>query len=640
MLAALLLLAGSITYANSLSGPFIFDDGGTVLDNPQIRDLGNLSAVFSPPPETSVAGRPIANLTFAVNYALGGLHVGGYHLVNLACHLLAALLVFGLVRRTLQAPTLHPAFLSRATSIGFAVALIWTVHPLTTEVVDYLSERTESLMAIFYLLTLYAAVRATEPHHRGMWTLLAVVSCALGMGCKESMVTAPLMVMLYDWAFVFDSWRAAFRARRRLYVALAATWAVLVLLLLSHPRTLSAGFSAPGQAPWTYLLNQAVVVTHYLKLVIWPKALVLYYGWPRPMTLGEVWPSAAWIGCLGLVTVVALVRRPALGFLTAWAFITLAPSSSIVPIVTEVGAERRMYLPLIAIVALAVIGTVRAWDLASDRWRLQASARATRLAGVSLLVLVSLALAGRTVARNREFASSLTLAETSLARWPTPAAESMVGQELGAANRFADAIPHLRAAAPTFLMARYYLGLALATEGHTDEAIVELRDYVDHELPEITQAQIARVKIADLLMQQRRWAEAADAYRAVLAVRPDDAHALGALAVALISNGKIDDAVPVFQRIADADPQNSHAQQNLAQALASRGDFADATRHARQAVTLSPREASAHELLGRLLAAQGQLVDAKVEFELALNLDPASPAREGLRRLGIRTPQV
>ena len=85
---ATILLAGALTYWNGLSGPFIFDDLATVVQNPRIRDLARLGLVLVPPANTPVAGRPLVNLTFAINYALGGLDVGGYHVVNLALHLL------------------------------------------------------------------------------------------------------------------------------------------------------------------------------------------------------------------------------------------------------------------------------------------------------------------------------------------------------------------------------------------------------------------------------------------------------------------------------------------------------------------------------------------------------------------------
>ena len=136
-----------------------------------------------------------------------------------------------------------------------------------------------------------------------------------------------------------------------------------------------------------------------------------------------------------LLTLVALLRWPLAGFLGAWVWLTLAPTSSIVPIATEVGAERRMYLPLIALVA----GTVFAAH------KLFAVARVPARVRAAILVVTTAALSATTLARNQEYGSALTLARTTLARWPSAVAHGMVGAELAALGRDEEALPELRA---------------------------------------------------------------------------------------------------------------------------------------------------------------------------------------------------
>jgi hypothetical protein len=145
--ALVLSCAGVVAYANSLSGPFIVDDAVTIIDNPHIRQLWPLwplSRTLLTDQESTVAGRPLVNLSFAINYAIGGVQVSGYHLVNIVLHVLCALLLFGVVRRTLAFPPLH--LVARSTSIALAIALLWLVHPLNTEAVDYVTQRTELMM--------------------------------------------------------------------------------------------------------------------------------------------------------------------------------------------------------------------------------------------------------------------------------------------------------------------------------------------------------------------------------------------------------------------------------------------------------------------------------------------------------------
>ncbi|MGD1021058.1 MAG: hypothetical protein ABSA12_17265, partial [Verrucomicrobiia bacterium] len=200
----LLVLTGLWAYHNSLTGPFIYDDWLSIQKNPTIRHLWPIWQPLSPPHAggITVEGRPLINLSLAVNYAIGGTNVRGYHALNLAIHILAGLTLFGIVRRTLLQPRLRERFGAVADELALAVALIWTVHPLQTESVTYIIQRAESMMGLFYLLTLYGFIRGTASPLPRLWHGLCIGACALGMASKEVMVSAPLMVMLYDRTFV------------------------------------------------------------------------------------------------------------------------------------------------------------------------------------------------------------------------------------------------------------------------------------------------------------------------------------------------------------------------------------------------------------------------------------------------------
>ena len=162
LLAGLLAAAAFAAYGGSFSGPFVFDDIDSIVANPTIRHLSDLRQVLAPPfaAGQTVGGRPVLNLSFAINYALGGTRVGGYHAANFLIHLLAGWVLLGLARRTLR--RLGPAAAARADFLGVAIALLWTVHPLQTESVTYVMQRAESLVGLFYLLTLYCFMRYAE----------------------------------------------------------------------------------------------------------------------------------------------------------------------------------------------------------------------------------------------------------------------------------------------------------------------------------------------------------------------------------------------------------------------------------------------------------------------------------------------
>src|SRR5579859_6195074 len=252
------VFAGFLAYSNSLSGPFVFDDLNSISENRTIRHLWPPWNAFSPSHGTgsTVEGRPILNFTFAVNYALGGTMPRGYHAVNLVIHILAGLTLFGIARRTLLQPVVAKWFETEATPLALAIAVIWMVHPLATAAVTYVVQRAESLMGLFYLLTMYCAIRGAESEKKGPWYALSVTACLLGMATKEVMVYAPLMVLLYDRTFITGSFSQAWKQRRQLYVGLASTWAVLGYLVMttgSHGGTASFG---SGFTWWQYALIQ------------------------------------------------------------------------------------------------------------------------------------------------------------------------------------------------------------------------------------------------------------------------------------------------------------------------------------------------------------------------------------------------
>jgi tetratricopeptide (TPR) repeat protein len=647
--AALIALAGIVVYANSLSGPFVLDDQDTIVMNEQIRVLSP-SVVLFPAVELPVAGRPIVNLTFALNYALGGLEVRGYHVVNVALHIACALLLFGIVRRTLGLPAIRDRFGLLSADLAFAMAILWLVHPLQTDAVDYVTQRTELMMGLFYLLTFYASIRG---HEQGRWLIVAVVSCALGMASKESMVTAPFLVLVYDRIFVFDTLKAAWSRRSRFYLSLAATWLILAALVWSGPRFRSAGFSA-GVSVWTYLLNQTQMIVRYLRLAIWPSGLVVDYGAPRALGLGQVAPYAALLIALAALTVWALARRPMLGFLGLWFFTTLSPTSSIVPIATEVGAERRMYLPLAALAMLAVLGA--AWLL--DRSTRSVPAQRARVAALAALAIVVLLLGTATIMRNREYASAVALARTTFERWPSARAQHSLGAALIAEKQYEEGINQLRGAIDGDPGARYTLGVALFQQGKLPEAVENLREFLArepfrieaptaHELigralkvqgrfPEAAEQfqQVLRMTpanravhglLAESLMRQQKFDEAVSHYQQFLAFRPNDMGALMQLGVVYVALGRQAEAVAQFRRIVEINPRDGAAHSNLARVLLDTGAVDEAAPYARQAVTLLPDDPASHDLLGVTLARQGQLDEAIVELRRAFQLAPSDP---------------
>ncbi len=498
------MIAACVAYATSFNGVFVFDDKYAILDNPHIKTLWPLTAAMSAPPENPVSGRPVASLTLAINYALADAavrdamlpgrpgdppeaterflaNVWGYHALNLALHVLAGLALFGVVRRTLLSERLRPQFEDAATPLACAAALVWLVHPLTTDAVTYVCQRTEVLMGLFCLLTVYCSIRAAEsPRRRAAWGAAAIAACALGMGSKQTMIVAPVLVWLWDWTFAAQPAGEASAGPRPprwpLYAGLAATWSIVAASVALERWPHSIGLDRDGWTPWRYLLTQTGVITHYLRLVILPWPLALDYdGWPAAHGLGDVWAPALALAALFAVTVYGVLKRRPWSVATAAVFLLLAPSSSVLPLPTEIAAERRMYVPLAAIVALAVVAAfvvIRRLFVAVPRRRL-ALVVAVLVAGVVAGPLVFV-----TRARNRDFWSDSGIWGDTVAKRPdNPRARQSYGIALMRERRLPEAETELREAVrlrDTSAPAHGSLGVLLCMTGRTDDGIAHL----------------------------------------------------------------------------------------------------------------------------------------------------------------------
>ncbi|PYR25965.1 MAG: hypothetical protein DMF92_19465 [Acidobacteria bacterium] len=523
------------------------------------------------------------------------------------------------------------------------------------------------MMGLFWLLTLYCAMRARRSAQATGWTVASVIACGLGMASKESMATVPLIVLLYDRVFEFDSLGQAIQARGRLYAALAVTWVELVAFMLGHPRS-TVGASS-GMDVWNYLLNQFVMVVQYLRLTLWPRALVLDYGLPRAVAARDVLPHMAVVGSLLLATAVALVRWPRVGFLCAAFFLTLAPTTSVVPIASEVGAERRMYLPLAALAVLVVLAGRSAWNrLAAPTGK---PSRSIALLGATAVAAILAALATRTIYRNAEYKSPLALWRTAVERRPNGRARAQLASELIAAGDHDEAMVQLREAVLDYPGARFALGTELFFEGKLDEALVQLRRLTAEpqygnvvpaeeligrilvsqgKLPEAA-TQFQRVLgmspsnaamhgfLADVLFAQRRFEEAISHYQVLLASQPGITSALGNMGAALASVGRLDEAIAAFQRVASLDPQSVNAQRNLAQAYLQQGNAHQAEVHAREAVRLAPRDPGAHDVLAVALASQQEL-DGRSDCGVPCDARAEPGRRSSAGRVGARAPST
>jgi len=615
----LVVAAGLLAYQNSFTGSFVFDDVVSIIRNPTIRHLWPPWQALSPPHGNGlpVEGRPFINLSLAINYALGGYVVWGYHALNLAVHVLAGLTLLGVVHRTLLQPSLRERFGASANGLALTTAVIWTVHPLQTESVTYVIQRAESIMGLCYLLTMYCFIRGAGSVRPWLWYSLCVTACALGMSSKEVMVSAPLMVMLYDRTFISGSFREAWRQRRPLYLALAGSWIVLAYLVVGAAgRGGTAGFAGKS-IWWQYALTQSCAITRYLMLSVWPRPLVFDYGTNLVTGIGQVVQCALVVGLLMIGTAISVRRWPALGFLGCWFFAILAPSSSVVPVVTQTVAEHRMYLPLAAVIAGVTMG---GFTLIRDicgvqhkTWRLVAGGAGATVA----LVLMVL-----TIQRNNDYHSGFSIWRDTVAKCPGNArARTNLGFALQQAGRWQDAVGQYEQALqidPDYVDAHLDLASILLALGRPQEAAVQCRDAL-RILPDYIGA---RVNLGNALLQMGQVPDAIVEYEHALRIKPDFVEAHNNLGNALAYQGRLPEAVEHWEQALRLQPDYADAHINLGMTLLRSGRFPEAAGHWEQVVRLKPDYAEAHYNLGVCREKTGQVREGIAQYEEALRLKP------------------
>lgn len=606
-----------LAYHNSFGVPFIFDDDLSIRDNPTIRSL---TTAWLPPGQSglTVSGRPLLNFTLALNYAAHGLSAWGYHLLNLLIHVATGCALFGIVRRTLElnrtTPSLAEAQRGSATPpynrdaawLALAAALLWTLHPLQTQAVTYVIQRAESLVSLMYLLTLWCFIRSIEPGAPKRWTVLAWVACLLGMAAKEVMVTVPVMVALYDRVFVAGSWTEVWRRRRRIHLALAATWLLLVwLVMTTGGRGGTAGFGG-GMSPWGYALTQAGAVVQYLRLALWPQPLVFDYGKDLAAGWSEVWWQTLLLLPLLVVSGWAAWRGRASGYLGVFFFAVLAPSSSFVPVVTQTMSEHRVYLALAAVVSLVVVA-LHAW---------------LGRRSFAVFAVLAVALSVTTIRRNHDYRSELAIWEDTVVKRPQNIrALSALAEIYQKAGRFDEARVLLEEAArvaPTSVEVRNNLGNAWMKLGRWPEAIASFEEAhrIKPEEPDVLS------NLGNALLQTGRTTEAITRFEAALRLKPDFPEPRFNLANTLAQLGRLAEAEPHYARYVQLKPDDPEARSNYGDVLLELGRGPKALGQFEAAIRLKPDRAELHNNLGVALARLGRPQEAVPCFQEALRLQP------------------
>jgi len=370
------LLIGVLTllvYSNTFYASFHFDDTPQIVENYKIRNLGNL-------PEIIRGNRGISIATFALNYAIGGLNVVGYHIINLTIHVINGILIYFLIFLTLSRIDLGTDFKSapnkvrdRAKKIAIYTALLFAVHPIQTQAVTYIVQRMEILASMFMLIGILFFIKGAETEKtakRALFYGVVALSYLLGFYSKEIAITLPALILLYDYCFLASGDIKKIAGRLPLYLvllAMLAFFATRTLTGLQETPGGSAGFGVQSITAKEYLFTQFNVLAYYITLLLVPINQNLDYDFPISKGLFEIplvkegtilnYPiPPAFVSLVILLAIIGFAvylftrhaehitrRSRSIAFFILWFFIILSPTSSFVPII-DVIFEHRLYL--------------------------------------------------------------------------------------------------------------------------------------------------------------------------------------------------------------------------------------------------------------------------------------------------------
>ncbi|MDA3897656.1 MAG: tetratricopeptide repeat protein [Desulfobacteraceae bacterium] len=599
LLISILFGTGITVYYNSLTTPFLFDDLVFIVRDYAIRmtDL-SYEALKTAAIEGLPRQRYLPNISFAFNYYFDQLDPFGYHVVNLAIHLMTAVFLFLFIRLTLRVYP-HKTDSLNPDLIAFFTAMLWIAQPVGTQAVTYICQRMASMVAMFYVLSLlfYAKARILTIQYprRRTATGLCFAGCAASAICavatKENAGTLPLVILVYEW-FFFQNMRVRWSKRQLLWGAFFIFVFAGVVLWYMGENPLHRIFNSYKRRDFTMIervMTEFRIVVYYISLFLWAPPGRLNLDHDYPLSISLINPPTtvmAFITITGLLALCAYTAKKhrLFSFAILWFFLTQATESTIIGI--ELIFEHRTYLPFMMVSLMAVMLEHRIFQ---NR----------KIAG-ALLCAVTLIFSAWSFQRNRTWQNPVGFWQDSMQKSP---------------NKHR---PH------------FSLGNAHSDAGHFHEAISEFEKAIQINPDRVD----AYNNIGFALIQLGKPLKAIAYFQKALTLNPDHIEARNNLANSLMKLNKIDQAIHHFKFILERQPNYVEANINMGAALAQKGMIDEALSRYRTAIKYDPYNPEAYNNKGVLLAQKKMFSEARSHFQKALSLRPGyTSALTNLRQL-------
>ncbi len=596
ILISALTVVTALVYANSLPNSFHYDDFHGIVRNPTIRDLRHIASYFTDPSTFTLVHdrdwRPVLQITYALNYLVGGLNPIGFRLFNLFIHIASALIIYLTVTEIDNA---HPAKLPkdshwRMVVVGMAPAALFAVHSVNSEVVNYIWARSSLLAAFFYLAAFYCFLRGplSEKERKNLlWHLGGLISYILGLATKATVITLPAILVLHELLLLRSPGASPIRffilepSRLKKYIPVATIClGYIALRSILLPETFTRVVRPEEISSSTYLLSSFRAWVYYLRLFLWPAPLLVDFhgfGWSY-----SLWDSRVLLCLVIIITIFSLawwVRRsePLITFFTFWFFIALLPESSFIPLTEPING----YRPYLAYVGLSVLITILGlkaslwlWNRATHNIKNDAS-RFWITYSLALGIILSI-LTLATIKRNLDWRDELSLWTDVLRKDP---ASSKAYLSLGvhflekedyprAQGLFEKAIQIAPRNSHAYML-RGYLNFALDRD---QDALSDFTSAI-HLEPRSAYNFFYRGELYRKIGQQDK---ALEDYRHALVLKPHLSDAYFGLAMAHQEKGETPKAIEACKKLVTVDPTDSRGYSCLGSFFVAQGHLAEA----------------------------------------------------------------
>lgn len=563
----LIIAAGIIVYANSLSGKFIWDDEMLLIVRSNItpQELLSPAKLFAKDIQKIGLGaikqyffyRPLQVLSYIWDYSFWNFNPAGYHLTNIVLHILAGLCLYWLIN-----------LLYKDRIVSLFASLLFVVHPIHTEAVSYISGRADPMATLFVLLAIIFYVKYTRSPSVVLFTVI-LISYFLALISRENALILPLLLILYHYAF-------GEKARRGPLIAVFSLALVYILMRLTSLKTILPHLSA-GTTFLERLPGFFAAITVYVRLLFLPINLHMEYG-------NMIFTFSDPIAILGVVIFISLLlclfinrKNRFIFFSLSWFIITLLPQSNLYPLPSYM-AEHWLYMPSIGFFILAGTLLSRLYEK-----------RALKMLGIIAIAGLVAFYAYLTVNQNRYWHDPITFYKTTLQYVKnSPRIYTNLATIYSRNGDYNKAIPLYKKAIeldPKFVIAYSNLGIAYYNIGETDNAINTLLKAIEIS----PSSPDAYNNLGDIYNKMGRYDDAIAMFRRSFELNPGAMDICHNLARALIRAGRPSESIPLLEKVLSVNPHNGAAHSDLATAYYYTGQYGLSIKHCDDALAVGQK---------------------------------------------------